>query len=411
MTRLPVAQTLPPKPASVALSELAVTAGVVGSGITLCFDGFPAPALCQLWRYCIRYVGPDAVHHVRTQADVRKLAKVVNSVRLVVVYSPRLCTAASWVIQMSGVASERRAAQPALFCTAERAEMDEAPGPALVLRGDDNDSVALAQWLSTTENEGPDWAAIPPELIIQRNPVLDATILTANSSPGGSGALRSRAVLQGLLAGATMTRAMEEAPVTTNPTTSLEDYESVRRLLQSRIVAGVDEAFDPLAADMVSRANVYMDVRRTVGSNNPFGGSDMLIEDGQRPPRELVSRRELSDLGNVRSRMVRRMIEFLQQQPDGHERYRRLGLVGRAPQRDGWRGAEINGLIARLRPWSSKQVRTHFDRLQRTGMIAAKREQPNGPWRYGLPEDLTRRSSAFGWLPSPQDITARSQDS
>ena len=79
MTRLPVAQTLPPKPASVALSELAVTAGVVGSGITLCFDGFPAPALCQLWRYCIRYAGPDAVYHVRTQADVRKLAKVIDT--------------------------------------------------------------------------------------------------------------------------------------------------------------------------------------------------------------------------------------------------------------------------------------------------------------------------------------------
>ena len=296
--------------------------------------------------------------------------------------------------------------QPSLFSVAGLADSDEAPGPALVLRGDGTESVAVAQWLLTTGIEGPDWSAIPAELTIQLNPVLDAPILTADTPPAGSGALRNRAVLRGLLAGATLARAMREVPVPTNPMISLEDYDGVRRLLQSRVVASVDEAFDSLAADMVSRANVYMDVRRTVGSNNPFGGSAMPADDSQRPPRELVTRKEVADLGNTRSRTVRQMIVFLKRQPDGYQRFRRMGLARRPPDQEAWRGAEVEALIAYLRPWSVKQVRTHFEQLRRTGMIAAEREHTNGPWRYKLPEELGRRSSAFAWLPGVQEITA-----
>ena len=58
MTRLSVAPTPPPKPISVALSELAIAAGMTWHSVTLSFQGFPAPILCQLLKYCIRYVGP-----------------------------------------------------------------------------------------------------------------------------------------------------------------------------------------------------------------------------------------------------------------------------------------------------------------------------------------------------------------
>ena len=51
--------------------------------------------------------------------------------------------------------------------------------------------------------------------------------------------------------------------------------------------------------------------------------------------------------------------------------------------------------------WSAKQVRAHFERLRRSGMITAEREHDNGPWQYELPEELTSRSSVFRGLPRP----------
>ena len=195
---------------------------------------------------------------------------------------------------------------------------------------------------------------------------------------------------------------MQEVPVPPNLITSIADYELVRRLLQSRLVAGADEAFDPLAADMVSRSNVYVAVKYGGGNDNPFYGDYSAMDRGERPGRELVTRREVSDLGNIRSRMVRRLIEFLQHQPDGYERFRQMGLVRRPPEQDAWRRAGINALVTYLRPWSAKQTRTHFEQLRRAGVITAEREHRNGPWQYTLPEDLMVRSNAFAGLPQIQ---------
>jgi hypothetical protein len=108
MTRVNVVHPVPCKPTSIALSELAIAAGAGGHSITLCYWEFPAPVLCQLWQYCIRYIGLGEVHHLRTQADVRELAKIVSYVRLALVYSPRLCNAASWAIRMAPATEDRR---------------------------------------------------------------------------------------------------------------------------------------------------------------------------------------------------------------------------------------------------------------------------------------------------------------
>jgi hypothetical protein len=88
-----------------------------------------------------------------------------------------------------------------------------------------------------------------------------------------------------------------------------------------------------------------------------------------------------------------------------------MGLIRRPQQRDAWRTLEIEALLGHLRPWSAKQVRTHFDQLHRTGMITAVREHSNGPWRYRLPEEFAMRSTAFSGLPNLQEIAARPQAS
>jgi hypothetical protein len=115
----------------------------------------------------------------------------------------------------------------------------------------------------------------------------------------------------------------------------------------------------------------------------------------------------VADLGNVQSRLVRRLIEYLQRhQPGGYEQFGRMGLIRRPPVRETWTSASIDSLRGYLRPWSAKQVRTHFEQLHRAGMITAQREHPNGPWQYGLPEELTSRTRAFGGLPSAQELVA-----
>jgi hypothetical protein len=403
MTQLPVTSAPPPKPTSVALSELTIAAGLAGRSLTLSFQSFPALVLCQLWKYSIRYAGPNTVRNVYTQADVRKLAKEIDQVRLVLVHTAGLCNLVSWTIQTSALVLEAGAEKPALFhCVGPRNAEDD-PGATLVLHGDGAEHAAVTQWLLMAGNDHPDWEAIPPAWNIQVEPAIDSRLMDLRLPTAGTGSIRNCQVLDALLAGATLVRALEEATAPPILITGIADYELVRRFLQTRPVAGADDAFDPLAADMVSRANVYMTVKYGVGSDNPFVGDCSTLERGERPGRELVTRREVSDLGNVRSRMVRRLIAFLQHQPDGYDRFRQMGLVRRPPGQDAWRRAGINDLIAYLRPWSAKQLRTHFDLLRRLGMITAEREHGNAPWQYTLPEDIAARSSPYRDLPRIED--------
>jgi hypothetical protein len=408
MTRLPVAHPLPLKPASIALCELAIAAGMTGHSVTLYFEEFPAPTLCQLLKYCIRYAGPAAVRNIHSQANVRSLTKDVDQVRLVLVHTTRLCNLVSWTIQTSGLVLEDGVPKPALFHCAGPYDAEGDPGATLVLRGDGAEQAAVAQWLLTAGNDHPDWETIPSVECFQREPALDAGLMALCLPTASAGGLRNHQVLNALLTGATLVRTMQEAPVPPHLITSIEDYQLVRRLLQTRLVVGADEVFDPLAFAMVSRANVYMAVKYDVGSDNPFYGDYSAMDRGERPGRELVTRREVSDLGNVRSRMVRQLITFLQHQPDGYERFRQMGLVRRSPDRDAWRRTGVNALIAYLRPWSAKQLRTHFERLRRQGMITAEREHGNGPWRYTLPEDLAARSNAYRNLPRIEGAAAAS---
>ena len=264
----------------------------------------------------------------------------------------------------------------------------------------------MAQWLLIAENDRPNWSAIPAALHIQSESALTARLMECRFSPVSVAGLRNQQVLDALLVGAALIRSLEAPSVSPDLTINCVDYDLVRRLLQTHLVAGADEAFDPLAADMVSRANIYMGVKYGAGSDNPFVADYAATDRGERPGRELVTRREVSDLGNPPSRMVRRLIGFLQHQPDGYERFRRMGLVRRPPERDAWQRADVDALVAYLRRWSAKQLRTHFEQLRRLGIITAEREFENGPWRYMLPENLAAQSNAYRNLPRIEGLAA-----
>ena len=406
MSVISAALPLLPKPISVALGELAIAAGAAGHSVTLCYQGLPAPVLCNLYKYCITYAGPAEVRHVRTPKDIRDLTEVMVSVRLAIIYNARILSAASWAIQVAPGIEGAEIARPALFCNGDCLDLTDDPGATLVLRGDDAEAAAIPRWLTLMQPQAPPWHAVSSALTVQTEPAL-APVLSSYEIDGAIlTRFRDREVLRCLIVGAAVLRtAGQDTQELTELALTLDDYEQVRRLLQARLVGAADESCDPLAAAMVGRANVFLSIKYSddVATDNPFNDGSLEPPQGNRPNQELVTRREVTDLGKPNSHLVRRLVACLQRRPDGYERFQRMGLIRRPPQRDAWRTLEIDALLGHLRPWSAKQVRTHFDKLHRTGMITAEREHSNGPWLYRLPEEVALRSTAFGGLPNLQE--------
>jgi hypothetical protein len=381
---------------------------VAGQSLSISYQEFPAPVLCSLWKHSIRYAGATEVQQIQNQTDIRKLAERVSQVRLALVYAPRLHTPASWAIQMA-TADEQGNSRPAIFCMGGPGEQEDAPGPVLALRGNPREHAALAEWLQVAESEFPDWNVVPLNLNIQTDPLVEAALSPCNRPWSGLDRLRDRQVLKGLLAGATVLRGLRQGGQDFgSPITNTEEYALVRRLLQTPMVVAADDAYDQLAADMVSRANVFLEIKygTNQGTGNPFRDGNCGGNRAGQPGRDLITRREVADLGNVQSRLVRQLVECLLDQSDGQQRFRQMGLVRQPPAEDAWRRAGINNLTGYLRAWSSKQVRTCFERLRRAGMITAERKRANGPWQYRLPEELMGPFSVFRGLPRVPAVTA-----
>jgi len=72
------------RPASVALGELAIAAGVGGESVTITSD-FPANTLCQIWKYYTQTLGAGDVIHVRAKRDLKDFAQRIASVSAVFV--------------------------------------------------------------------------------------------------------------------------------------------------------------------------------------------------------------------------------------------------------------------------------------------------------------------------------------
>ena len=410
MTRLPTPQPVPKAPSTVRLGELAIAAGMAGFPVTVCYQEFPAPELSQVWKYYIRSVRASEVHHIHTQRDLNKLPERLAEVRIVLIHVPRLHIPTAWSIQLMEPTDAEGGPCPAMLSRFVPDDLDEEPGATLVLRGTAQETATIGRWLATRGNAD-HGRLLPPGPMSVEFPAWLSSVLSPNPRPIGRGRrqFRELQILRGLVAGACVLRSAGDGEgATPTGTVSRDDYESVRRLLQSPILLPADVACDPLATDMVNRANVYLAAKsgevRQCGS--PFLGQeyDEVDHENGRPGRELVTRREVADLGNVRSGIVRRLVEYLHQGADGYQWYCRMGLVRRPPDRNAWSTATPASLAANLRLWSLKQVRTHFDRLRHDGLITAEREHENGPWRYELPEELTDASSPFRDLPPAREL-------
>jgi hypothetical protein len=230
------------------------------------------------------------------------------------------------------------------------------------------------------------------------------SVLRPCSSDGVGLGFSEQRIVEALVEGAALLRSTANQD-SDNLLTTLADYEFVRRLLCSPVVRPNREFCEPLAADMIHRANVYLSVKLGGDRRNPFRVDD---EDAYRPSRssslkrDAITRRELADLGNVHSRMMVTLIEYLQRADNGYTRYVQMGCTGESIPEIRWRRLPARDLARRLKSWSLKQVRTHFDRLHQRGLVTAERERANGPLHYEIPEEFENMGSPYSQLPTVQ---------
>lgn len=406
MPRLADPSGIRTRPASVALGELAIAAGLVGESVTITCD-FSANTLCQIWKYYTQALGAGNVIHARGKKDIKDFGARVADIRAVFVHSPRMYQDVAWTIQMAG--SNAMNPLPAVFCGFHHEDPDSDPGLTLPLATDEQEIAAVGMWASDESErhvldvQAPSSVDYDPQLAVALHP---------SAVERGRLGHRELRIAGALVEGATLLRsAVGQAGGDIQ--TTLGDYGFVRGLLCSEVVRPNRELCEPLALDMINRANVYLSVKSGSDRRNPFRVED---EDGYRRSRssslkrDAITRRELADLGNVNSRLVVTLIDYLQNSGDGHARYRQLGCTGEPIPERNWKRLTARELARRLKSWSVKQVRTHFDRLQQRGLVTADRERANGPLRYQMPEELENVGSPYPQLPTvrflSQDHTA-----
>jgi hypothetical protein len=395
------------KPDIVALGEVVLAAGLMGQGITLCYSEFPACALAELWMMHRLGLAPRQTVHVHTQADVRRYEKEPWGVRLLLVHNPRFHVITNWVVRL--MEATEGVGKPAVLSRAVPADVEDDPGATLVVRASPTLTEDAVQWLQERDQQAPEVGVRvddQDDVLDQVDQLLDRICgVEPARRQKSADRLRDRRVLRGLISGSHLLRQASEEDDRSDMTEDLlGDYERVRLLLRRVTATTPDDPLDGLAVDMVSRSNVYLGVRfgADQSDRNPFRPENLafwLDRTDDRPPREPITRREIADLGNIGSGTVRRLVAYLQEAPDGYERFLDMGLARGRPDRDSWHRQPSGALAALLKGWSYKQVRTHFQRLQRAGMITAERRHENGPWCYQLPEELTVGRSRFDYLP------------
>lgn len=399
MPQLPDPSGIRSRPTSVVLGELAIAAGFTGESVTVACD-FPASTQCQIWKYYTQTLGAGNVIHAREKKDIKNFEARLSGIRAVFVYSPRMYQDVAWPIQMAGSC----AMSPAVFCGFQHEDPDSDPGLTLPLVTDEQELAAVDAWASD-ESERHVFNVQAPSSV-DYEPRLGAA-LHPSSVNRGSISHRELRIAGALVEGAALLRSAV-GQAAGGIQTTLGDYGFVRGLLCSAVVRPNKELCEPLALHMINRANVYLSVKLGSDPGNPFRVGH---EDSYRRyrsdslKRDAITRRELADLGNINSQLVLTLIDYLRSLNDGHTRYHQMGCTSEPLPERNWKRPTARELARRLKGWSVKQVRTHFERLQKRGLVTAEREPANGPLRYLMPEELEDVRSPYSRLPTVRLLT------
>lgn len=393
----------PDMPDSIALGELAIAASAIGSPITIFYRYFSADVLSAVWRFYLRLVGPQRVHHVGRESDVRQLRMGTEGFRLVLVSRPRLYSAVAWAVLLE---TNSPSAKPAIFCPFPDGDPDEDPAISLVLHGRREESDRVFDYLRARDQL--DHKEQPFQY--SERVALDDAI--KNAVEQSLQRRRDRQVVYNLIAGEDALRSLSIKGGTEQSLYhSIESYRRVHALLQSPVVRAADEPFDPLARDMVNRANTYLKFRKDTTPLDPrlarldgAAGNNTSSPGADRAQR--ITRRELADLGNTRGKTVIRLIQYLLGHQGGCNIFYHLAASKDGCAPGDWPTKVPGELAKMLETWSEKQVRTHFHRLFTLNLITAEKTADNGRWQYDVPETLVDGYSPFNSLPKPEDLFA-----
>lgn len=408
----------PPKPDRVWLIELAIAAGLAGKPVCVAFPESAADVDVELWKHFSKWVGNHKVLHVRNTFDVRSLNQDVELWRFIVLHSPRLLDEVAWTMQLHWSKTTRR---PAVFCWNVPDTLDDAPLPSLIARGTGHGDLSIVSWLVAG---GPGQSRLREDFLaygevnlpgVEFDPrLVPATMPRRLPAGRGPDRLRECQVLQALLAGAALLD-WEGKPTACKragghpPRCGKAEYERVRTLLQSPLLTTCPNSVPQLAIDMINRTNVLLEYKSLsdMEITPPLLRDDddlMWLQLELQTGRELTNRREVTDLGNLESDLIRRLLQLLIKFEAGYAQFQRMGLLQPPPTEEEFRAARPATLAPLLRRWSYKQVEKQFYRLQQAGLISYERDSPNRPWQYRLPEELHQRSTPFSCLPTADSL-------
>ena len=363
----------------------------------------------------MNFAGPSEARHVHNQSDIRKLPKACGNAKLVLVHAEKLRTAASWAVEMASLADMEANSRPAIFSVSNPGNGEDDPGVAMVIRANPAELTSVARWFALGQIPTvPNWAAIAEDVATTPVAALAPILLPRPGEESSARRLREQDILRNLVVGAAVLRLVgqgaEQTAAVEELTLTTDDYEQVRLLLQSPLVAPADEVCDPLAKDMVNRANVFLQAKlrraQCAGQSVQCGWRRFAAGRRDQPrPRHATGGRRLgqrpfaadSPTGGVCAPPQRRLRTIPADWPDAAAAA--AGSLAACGSR------VVGGPLASN--WTTKQVRTHFDQLRRSGMITAERAAANVPWRYALPEKLQGRHDAYRRLPTAAELIAR----
>jgi hypothetical protein len=393
-------------PSHLAVMCWGIAAGIVGHPVHFALQDYPAPLIAEIFRQLLAWAEDSSF--VSDFGDPHTLADKLADTRLVLLLDGKHFTRSSWQIELYRQNSDGVGRSCPSIVTNNSSSVEAAPGATLVLHGFSPQLKNLEHVLSCRRP----WPPFPAGLIAERltfaaglEPILrdDPTQLRSQLN------FRNRQILKGLLIGAAVLRQFAAQYASRELYISFDDYHEVRRALQTAASQPADASFDPLALGMVNRASAYLRMKSSANgpadrrTNHAAGFFES----------QLITRREIVELGKVHSNTVRQLLEFLVRLgAEGLSIFRSIGINRVVKQDDERPLPSVPELAKLLLPWSEKQTRTRFDRLKNLGLITADRLSANQPWMFRLTESLSDPANPFRDLPDlsnaelPHNLTA-----
>jgi hypothetical protein len=399
----------------IALPMLAMLGATCGEPLSICAVDFPAEVICAVQRFLLAHLRDEQVLEMFGQSDLSRLVQKDGSKIVLVIVDPHRARSSVAQGVLWSIARRRGGRSPAVLVASESGIADS-PGAMLAIRWATDDLARIQDWILRHPSPDPRIGAYFSRSAGSTFTV-DFARLAAVVAPGDGPAIwqprsvRSRETLRGLLAGSALLRTILANPDACQEIVpSGEDYGRVYSLLQGPAVGVPEEAGDHLLVAMVGRANLYLEMasRRPCGEVFKQGREGLESQVIQRSSRATdrdrgISRRELADLGNERSKLLASLIGEVLKAGE-IRRIRKMGLV-RDLTEERWRqGIGHEQLRSMLVYWTMKQLITRFDKLCRQRFLESKRIRSNGPIEYELPEELKGLPPEFRGLPLREEV-------